>query len=495
MAIETELKLSLAAKDLPALKRHLLHSQLATQPPVSRQLFSIYFDTPTLDLHQRRSALRLLRVGTQWLQTLKGGGGVQAGLHSRHEWEAPVAGEALDFDVLKQSGGELPAEICSQLQAAFVTDFNRDSFLVQFGGAEIELCLDVGEIRANNKTHPICEIELELKSGQPQQLFALALALLEVVPLHLEQTNKAEYGYRLFTQQSPTFHKIQLPQLSKSQTVGDALAQHIWACLSHLQSNVLGAIEQLNDEYLHQIRLALRRLRLVLAMTHEIRADDELVELQQQVKTVCIDFGQLRDWDVFISENLASANLSDLDLEKTLKASEKIRQQQHLLVRQKLQSREFQKLLLRFGNWMLGNYWRRLDHKKLTLKNYAQDVLNHFEQGVQKRGRRSKLNDNSGLHSLRIACKKLRYSVELFNGLLPRKKTERYLARLSDLQDILGQLNDLSNVQKRLSELSPSVDQTIRSQLAAEAANRYTQQQKTFQPAWAKFTQHKTCWH
>jgi CHAD domain-containing protein len=85
--------------------------------------------------------------------------------------------------------------------------------------------------------------------------------------------------------------------------------------------------------------------------------------------------------------------------------------------------------------------------------------------------------------------------VELFNGLLPRKKTERYLARLSDLQDILGQLNDLSNVQKCLSELSPSVDQTIRSQLAAEAANRYTQQQKTFQPAWVRFTQHKTCWH
>jgi len=494
MAIETELKLSLAAKDLPALKRHLLHSQLTTQPPVSRQLFSIYFDTLTLDLHQRRSALRLRRVGTQWLQTLKGGGGVQAGLHSRNEWEAPVAGDALDFDVLKQSGGELPAEICSQLKAAFVTDFNRDSFLVQFDGAEIELCLDVGEIRANDKTHPICELELELKSGHPQQLFALALSLLEVVPLQIEQTNKAEYGYRLFTEKSPTFQKIELPKLSKSQTIADALAQHIWACLSHLQSNVLGAIAQLNDEYLHQIRLALRRLRLVLAMTHEIRADDELIDLQQQVKTLCIDFGDLRDWDVFISESLASANLSDLDLAKTLKASEKIRQQHHLLVRQNLQSREFQQLLLRFGNWMLGNYWRRLAHKKLTLTNYAHDVLNHFEQGVQKRGRRSKLNDNGGLHTLRIACKKLRYSVELFNDLLPRKKTERYLRQLSDLQDILGQLNDLSNVQQRVNELPPSVGQTIRSQLAAEAANRYTQQQKTFKPAWDDFSRRKACW-
>jgi len=323
MAIETELKLALAVKDLPALKQYLLDGPLATQPPVSRHLVSIYFDTPALDLHHRRSALRLRRVGTQWLQTLKGGGGVQAGLHSRHEWEAPVAGEALDFDVLKASGGELPVEICSQLQAAFVTDFNRDIFIVQFGSAEIELCLDVGEIRANDKTHPICELELELKTGHPQQLFALALTLLDVVPLQIEQTNKAEYGYRLFTKQPPTFHKIQLPTLTKSQTVADALAQHIWACLTHLQSNVPGAIAQLNDEYLHQIRLALRRLRLVLAMTHAIRTDDELAELQLQVKILCVDFGILRDWDVFIADSLASTDLADWELQQARTASEK----------------------------------------------------------------------------------------------------------------------------------------------------------------------------
>jgi len=147
---------------------------------------------------------------------------------------------------------------------------------------------------------------------------------------------------------------------------------------------------------------------------------------------------------------------------------------------------------------MLSNYWRRLTNqtnKKLTLPNYAREVLNHFAQQVNKRGRRSELKDSSGLHALRIACKKLRYSVELFSGLLPEKKTERYLRQLSNLQDILGQLNDLSNAQQRLTELSQSVTQTIRSQLAAEAANRYAQQQQDFQSVWASFAQHKTCWH
>ena len=484
MAIETELKLSLAAADLPALKQYLLNSQLAVQPPVSRHLVSIYFDTPTLDLHHHRSALRIRRVGAQWIQTLKGGGGVQGGLHSRHEWEAPVAGNALDFDVLQASGGELPEEIFAKLQAAFTTDFNRDIFLVQFGGAEIELCLDVGEIRAHNKTHPICELELELKSGHPQQLFELALTLLDVVPLQIEPTNKAEYGYRLFTQDAPIAQKIQLPKLSKTQTVAHTLAQYIWACLTHLQSNISGAIEQLDDEYLHQIRLALRRLRLVLSITQTIQPDDELLELSREVKALCIDFGKLRDWDVFISEILAISNLDASDLQQVRTASASIRQRHQLAVRQQLQSPSFQRLLLRLGSWMFSQYWHQLSENKLTLLNYAQDLLNHFEQEVNKRAHHAELKHGNGLHKLRIACKKLRYSVELFGDLLPRKKAERYLRQLEKLQNILGLLNDLATAQQHLTELSQSVSQTIRLQLISDIANCYAQQQKIFQSTW-----------
>ncbi len=183
MAIETELKLHITPEHLQKLKRHPFLRSLSSSRALTQKLYSIYYDTADLELRQHAMALRLRRVGKQWLQTLKGGGQVSAGLHQRNEWEMPVLSEQLDFDALKASGGELPHGVRNRLQPVFVTDFSRNVRLLNFEGAQIELCMDSGEIRAGQSSCPISELELELKSGSPQQLFKLALALLDIVPL------------------------------------------------------------------------------------------------------------------------------------------------------------------------------------------------------------------------------------------------------------------------------------------------------------------------
>src|SRR5674476_1468572 len=97
MAVETELKLRIAPEQLARLKRHALLKTYSITRPTTRRLQNIYYDTPKLDLHKSEMALRLRHAGRQWLQTLKGGGSVHAGLHQRNEWEVPVQGPALDF--------------------------------------------------------------------------------------------------------------------------------------------------------------------------------------------------------------------------------------------------------------------------------------------------------------------------------------------------------------------------------------------------------------
>src|SRR4030065_2661721 len=97
MAIETELKLRIAPEQLARLKRHALLKEHQVTRPATRRLYNIYYDTPKLELHQSGMALRLRRAGRQWLQTLKGGGSVKAGLHQRNEGEGAVHGAALDF--------------------------------------------------------------------------------------------------------------------------------------------------------------------------------------------------------------------------------------------------------------------------------------------------------------------------------------------------------------------------------------------------------------
>ena len=171
MAVETELKLRIAPEQLARLKRHALLKSRSASRPVTRRLQNIYYDTPKLDLHSSGMALRLRHAGQQWLQTLKGGGSVQAGLHQRNEWEVPVRSAALDFSFVGNAGQvaewdeHLPPSLRKKLHPVFVTDFSRTSRMLDFQGAQIELCMDQGEVRTEQRSMPICELELELKSG------------------------------------------------------------------------------------------------------------------------------------------------------------------------------------------------------------------------------------------------------------------------------------------------------------------------------------------
>jgi inorganic triphosphatase YgiF len=457
MSVETELKLRITSEHLSRLKCHPLLKKLSISRASTRQLYNIYYDTPDLKLHQREMALRLRRIGNQWLQTLKGGGGIQAGLHQRNEWEAPVAGEALDFDLLNKFA-DLPLSMVVQkkLMPMFITDFVRTTRLISFEGAEIELCFDSGEIRAGQVSCPISELELELKSGDALQLFTLALTLLDIVPLEIEHTSKAEYGYRLHSATKPKVNKANLPHFKNSTQVAFALQSIIGSCLLHLQANIYGVIHKLDDEYLHQMRVAMRRLRIVLAMTATLRSDNELSSLREYVSKLCRELGRLREWDVFVTHTLAPICESlpgQTGLEKLILASEKIRFKHYEIVVNRLRSQEYQRFLLRFGAWMQGDYWRGLSIEKLSLRAVATKNIEKRTRQVNKRGKHFPRIEVEQLHDLRIACKKLRYSTEFFGSLFNRAKISQSIIALAALQDSLGDLNDIAVAHRLLDEL------------------------------------------
>src|SRR5574340_1004719 len=361
MAVETELKLRIAPQQLARLKRHPLLGKHQVTRPVTRRLYNIYFDTPRLELRESGMALRLRRAGRQWLQTLKGGGSVQAGLHRRDEWEIPVSRAALDFSSPQTAEWEehLPPRLRKKLQPVFVTDFSRTSRMLDWQGAQIELCMDHGEVRTEQRSTPICELELELKSGEPAQLFELALALLEIVPLELEPVSKAEQGYRLLTGYADKPVKGVAPTLAKTATLAEALQTLIWSCLLHLQGNLRGAMSSDDAEYLHQMRVALRRLRVVLRMVEKFRADETLSALSGDIAALCVALGRAREWDVFIAETMqpmCARMAGHAGLQALLAASERQRAVCYADLRGVQQARELQRLLLRFALWMNGAY-------------------------------------------------------------------------------------------------------------------------------------------
>lgn len=495
MPVETELKLKIPPGYLDKLRRNPLLRRLAVGRATTRKLYSVYYDTPELALQASKAALRLRRSGRQWLQTLKGGGEVRAGLHQRNEWEMPVAGEALDLDALEAGGGRLPRGVREHLQPVFITDFSRNARLLRFEGAEIELCLDSGEIRAGEKKQPISELELELRSGNPRQLFELALALLDAVPLQLESVSKAEHGYRLVGGIQPRPIKASFPPLVQSQSVASALRDMIASCLLHVQANVPGAIGGVDDEYLHQVRVGLRRLRVVLAMAEAFRADAVLHQLHEEVADMCVEFGGLREWDVFITQTLAPIGErlpQHAGLRKAMAAGGKIRARHHADVVRRLQAADYQRLLLRFGAWMYGDYWKARDRRNLL--DFALAMLDKRSRQVSRRGTHVASADAARLHLLRIACKKLRYSAEMFGSLFAEAGVKRYVGALSGLQDILGVLNDLAVAERLLDQIKGPVPVDTLDLVRGWMAHERAAQKARLAGAWKQFAKRKKFW-
>ena len=491
MAIETELKLRIPPEYLKQIKQHPFLRTISCGRAISRNFYSIYFDTPDLQLNHQKMALRLRRIGTNWLQTLKGGGGVQAGLHQRNEWETPVAREKLDFDALEKVGATpLPETLRKKVKPLFITEFTRSIRLVKFEGSLIEIGLDSGEIRSGKSRHPISELELELKSGDPLQLFRLALALLDIVPLEIETTSKAEYGYRLKFPVKPIVHKAQITNIDVETPVKDVFQSMIWSCLLHLQANVPGAISNAEDEYLHQVRVALRRLRVALNMTSKLHSDEELDSLSKHVEEIGTELGRSREWDVFVAEILPSISKdSDANEWKLTLAreSEKHRQLSHQLVESILLSAEFQRTLLRFGAWMYGEYWKNFSNSDSLLHN-SEIILQGYARKILLRGKliHEDLN-NKQLHKLRIACKNLRYSSELLTSVSGLNSDNAQAKALVKLQDTLGRVNDNVVALHLLDELSKGANFDNINMIQKGIMKNHSRHLKEFHKQWKTF--------
>ena len=455
MATETELKLRITPENLARLRRHALFRTHQITPPVTHHLHNIYYDTPKLDLHKGRMALRLRRVGGRWLQTLKGGGQVMGGLHQRNEWEAPVPSAKLDFSVFEAAvlDENLPHPLRKHLKPVFVTDFHRTSRMLQWQGAQIEVCMDHGEVKTAERGTPISEVELELKSGDPQQLFALALTLLDIVPFELEGISKAEQGFRLLTGYIASPVKAKAPELCAEDSVAAVLQTLIWSCLLHLQQNLHGALHTADPEYLHQMRVAIRRLRVVLRITEKLHADPELSALREALAACGIGLGKIRDWDVFIAaQEVRQAQMHLPGFEALLAHSVTARDVCYADLRGDKQQRALQRLMLRFAIWMNSPYWQQVTLHKVT--DYAIRHLHRLMKRYRLASQHLDELDAAGLHALRIQAKKLRYSAEFFASLFEMQKAKSFMAALSEVQEVLGNMNDGEVAQRLLDEMA-----------------------------------------
>ncbi|WP_172148855.1 CYTH domain-containing protein [Pseudomonas tumuqii] len=246
MVKETEIKLRVSRDTLAALREHPLLKKRNKGGWEQRELFNQYYDTPARDLAQAKVALRIRRDGDAFIQTLKSRGQSVAGLSERNEFDWSLDRAELDLSKLDDSCW--PAALAeldkSLLQPLFSTDFVRQRADIAWGRGKakvvIEAALDLGKVLAGEGEEEICELELELRQGEPAALLELAAELAADLPLMPCDISKAERGYRLFDANSYSL-SLPAPELTAEMSLDDGFAAIAW--------HLLGSSQRLAEQY------------------------------------------------------------------------------------------------------------------------------------------------------------------------------------------------------------------------------------------------------
>ncbi len=194
MAKETEIKLTVEPSSVPVIADWL--NQRGHYEDC-QSVKNTYFDTPDGVLKHRQVALRIREVAGHCIQTLKTRGQSDGGVLAREEWEWPRPSPDLDPDLLDVAGLRLSRQQYSALAPVFMTNFERRIWRVTDSDTVIECVIDQGKVTAGERERPLCEVELELRTGDAGSLHRWAGALADSVPLLVNTVSKAEQGYYL----------------------------------------------------------------------------------------------------------------------------------------------------------------------------------------------------------------------------------------------------------------------------------------------------------
>lgn len=463
---EIELKLECEPDALDRVSRAPVLSRLKRGRASEKTLRSTYFDTEDFSLMKSGLALRVREAGGKRIQTLKTESDGNGLASDRGEWEVQ-----LEHDEEGPNLNHLPANlkerICKAANGApisprLVSDIHRIARqLTTPDGDEIELAIDRGVLRANGREAQVSEVELELKRGDPSSLYRLALELADLVPLRVGMRSKAERGVSLAGDEKPAAIRADMIAFARGIDVEDAYATILHHCLSHLLANEAIAIESASSEALHQMRVALRRMRSAFAAFRKVMKDETAQHLSRDAKWLATAIGRARDFDVFITTILApleKESPGDKELLALRDAAEKQRKRAWAGARSALRSARMSSFVLRLALYVDERNWRDdggdVSGFEGPLSDFAPKVLDKYLKDAAKLGRRIDDLSVDERHDLRKRLKKLRYTLSFFSSLYRRPDTRNYLHALSELQDMFGALNDVESARKLAEELT-----------------------------------------
>lgn len=297
------------------------------------------------------------------------------------------------------------------------------------------------------------------------------------------------------TEKPPTHHKAGSVLLSDTASAEEAFCAIVHVCLEHLESNLpAGRAGQV--EGVHQMRVALRRLRSCLRIFRSLIPREASADLVTEIRWLNGFLGPTRDWDVFMEDGL-NPICSRFPARRRLKTlhrqAETIRQAHYQALYRALDDPRYQRLILRLYGWLSVKPWRQgmfetqregLDQ---PIADFATPILKQAHRRVVKRGKIFAELDAEDRHALRIRIKRLRYALEFFSSLYPGQSVRAYRNALTRLQDTLGVLNDTMMVARLLDEANLRPVAPTRQLIEGWYACKLDIYEQHFPKSWKKF--------
>jgi inorganic triphosphatase YgiF len=431
--------------------------------PLTRSFEALYYDTPDLALKKAGIGYRVRKEGLDWIATFKTDTGSSGGLFSREEWNEKVDGPAAATTPFAGTfAGERMANAIGnqQLQLLFTTNFTRTALQLETtSGATIEMAMDRGTIWGGSGGTPICELELELKSGMTSQLLELAAWVANRWHLQPESRSKYFRGLQLLQSGYASEESLFLDRPERRVADNPGVTALVDRCVADLfLIQAVLASDGASPESIRELRIQCRRLRSVLKFFQpQLKKDDWQFQVDRLRQWGTL-LGSVRDIDVLQKSWAEFVDRFSPIMSFSQHWRKVLSERRDFLaedVIHRLNRSELTQILFELQAWIYREQ-EGLDAEKSTTKAAEVMVRKGLLQAVKELREDLDSTDGSSsikkLHRLRIKIKRLRYVQETLNG-IPHFRADDFILSLKRLQSAIGKIHDASQIKSLLEQV------------------------------------------
>lgn len=382
MSIELEMKLAAKPEQISDIKQWLSQQLGVAVEWQSSDLVNTYYDTESHKLREMKIGLRVRRDGENYIQSVKSEGRVVGGLYQRNESETQIPNANLDLELVEDPYLQILLEEAQDedgaLRALFRTDFLRQHSLVNYQESEIEVAIDSGEISHKGDNSAICEVELELKSGEASAIFDLSRRLIEAFSLVLSSESKAERGYRLSSNHQVYLRRLDVVPLTAKSPAEGAFETIAHYGLAHWQHYIKLIKRESKVEYYLQLNRALLYMQHMYSVFAPLIPRHSLSEVRSDWREVTQNFGKVQSIALQLNW-LENAKLYGFEYDSLKNQEEELEAkfaQESKEFIQFLGTADYNLKLLHFSRWLYTREWR--EELKESAKNRLQKEIFPF---------------------------------------------------------------------------------------------------------------------